>query len=147
MLYQLSYTHQKNPVMLRKPPLRVKLKMARQEGFEPSAYGLEVRCSIQLSYWRNTRERAVKIETTTGGCVSSTRYKDLQTKISLRMPSILIIQPFRQWGIITERVGINMTRLHHKIYGALQQIKLQTKPGIIGERILMRGCRMSIYGK
>lgn len=26
--------------------------MARQEGFEPSTAGLEIRCSIQLSYWR-----------------------------------------------------------------------------------------------
>ena len=28
--------------------------MARQKGFEPLAYGLEIRCSIQLSYWRTT---------------------------------------------------------------------------------------------
>ena len=27
-------------------------QMARQEGFEPPTCGLEVRCSIQLSYWR-----------------------------------------------------------------------------------------------
>ena len=26
--------------------------MARQQGFEPRAHGLEGRCSIQLSYWR-----------------------------------------------------------------------------------------------
>lgn len=25
---------------------------ARQAGFEPATVGLEVRCSIQLSYWR-----------------------------------------------------------------------------------------------
>ena len=52
MLYQLSYTHQKNPAMLKNQPAVVKSNLARQEGFEPSAYGLEVRCSIQLSYWR-----------------------------------------------------------------------------------------------
>ncbi len=26
--------------------------MARQQGLEPQTYGLEIRCSIQLSYWR-----------------------------------------------------------------------------------------------
>ena len=30
-------------------------KVARQEGLEPSAHGLEGRCSIQLSYWRAGR--------------------------------------------------------------------------------------------
>ena len=36
-LYQLNYVHH---------------EMARQQGFEPRAHGLEGRCSIQLSYWR-----------------------------------------------------------------------------------------------
>ena len=27
-------------------------RLARQKGFEPPTLGLEVRCSIQLSYWR-----------------------------------------------------------------------------------------------
>ena len=37
---QLSYTHH---------------ELARQKGFEPLTHGLEGRCSIQLSYWRNLR--------------------------------------------------------------------------------------------
>ena len=37
---QLSYTHH---------------DMARQKGLEPLTHGLEGRCSIQLSYWRNLR--------------------------------------------------------------------------------------------
>ena len=32
------------------------MNMARQEGFEPSAAGLEIRCSIHLSYWRKNRK-------------------------------------------------------------------------------------------
>ena len=39
---QLSYTHH---------------KMARQKGLEPLTHGLEGRCSIQLSYWRNLRRK------------------------------------------------------------------------------------------
>ena len=37
--------------------------MARLKGFEPLAYGLEVRCSIQLSY-RRILERVMGIEPT-----------------------------------------------------------------------------------
>jgi hypothetical protein len=39
----LSYTHRKQTTL------------ARQKGFEPLTYGLEGRCSIQLSYWRQKR--------------------------------------------------------------------------------------------
>ena len=45
-LYQLSYTH-----LIYAIP-HPKLEMARLKGFEPLTYGLEVRCSIQLSYRR-----------------------------------------------------------------------------------------------
>ena len=42
---------------LKKKHLQLKIRkclifFARLEGFEPPAYGLEVRCSIQLSYRR-----------------------------------------------------------------------------------------------
>ena len=37
--------------------------MVRQQGFEPGTYGLEVRCSIQLSYWRTVRKKNVLVVT------------------------------------------------------------------------------------
>ena len=40
MLYQLSYAH------------HIEIEMVRLRGLEPLTYGLEVRCSIQLSYRR-----------------------------------------------------------------------------------------------
>ena len=43
VLYQLSYSHH---------TLQLLLAEVRQKGFEPLTYGLEGRCSIHLSYWR-----------------------------------------------------------------------------------------------
>ncbi len=48
MLCQLSYTH--HQLCPGRPVVR---HMARLEGIEPPTYGLEIRCSIQLSYRRN----------------------------------------------------------------------------------------------
>ncbi len=52
------------------------LWLARLEGFEPPAYGLEVRCSIQLSYRRTGRylshsHNAVQYLLATPGFLSS----------------------------------------------------------------------------
>jgi hypothetical protein len=48
--------------------LAITILVASQEGFEPPADGLEVRCSIQLSYWDiktyNHMERVMGIEPT-----------------------------------------------------------------------------------
>ena len=53
-LYQLSYIHHFHLIVLKN------FQMARLAGFEPAAYGLEVRCSIQLSY-RRLPERMIKM--------------------------------------------------------------------------------------
>ena len=47
MLYQLSYAHHK-----------LKCGMARLRGLEPLTHGLEVRCSIRLSYRRKSIEKS-----------------------------------------------------------------------------------------
>ena len=67
---QLSYTHhisklggwdarKLSSLLASDPPSRIS-ELARQKGFEPLTYGLEGRCSIQLSYWRGiSRQKAV----------------------------------------------------------------------------------------
>jgi hypothetical protein len=51
VLYLLSYTHRPSIA-----PSRSKLiRGARQKGLEPLTRGLEGRCSVHLSYWRENR--------------------------------------------------------------------------------------------
>ena len=40
---------------------RIKRSLTRQEGIEPPTYGLEGRCSIRLSYWREVRTSVANI--------------------------------------------------------------------------------------
>ena len=62
MLCQLSYTHhtrsiQSDSFRLFLLSLLISLgTVARQKGLEPLTHGLEGRCSIHLSYWRDRGE-------------------------------------------------------------------------------------------
>ena len=49
MLCQLSYTHRR---IFADADGHTASTMARQKGFEPLTRGLEGRCSVLLSYWR-----------------------------------------------------------------------------------------------
>jgi hypothetical protein len=58
VLCQLSYTH--HPYYLncraQRPELAPTVLLARQKGLEPLTRGLEGRCSVHLSYWRDRGE-------------------------------------------------------------------------------------------
>jgi hypothetical protein len=53
MLCQLSYTHHRQTIS---KAVRAVGTVARQKGLEPLTHGLEGRCSIHLSYWRDRGE-------------------------------------------------------------------------------------------
>ena len=53
MLCQLSYTHHPEVQFNAIPAVGA---VARQKGLEPLTHGLEGRCSIHLSYWRDRGE-------------------------------------------------------------------------------------------
>ncbi len=58
MLCQLSYTHRAQFFKCGLAPRRsVRIPLvARQKGLEPLTRGLEGRCSVHLSYWRDRGE-------------------------------------------------------------------------------------------
>ena len=81
MLYQLSYAHHKR-----------KCGMARLRGLEPLTHGLEVRCSIRLSYRRKDFGRSVLVgargfEPPTpcaqGRCATRLRYTPISSPLRL----------------------------------------------------------------
>ena len=58
MLCQLSYTHHPCDLYLsrRNRDATATVLVARQKGLEPLTRGLEGRCSVHLSYWRDRGE-------------------------------------------------------------------------------------------
>ena len=64
VLYQLSYTHHCILIVSRLKPLL--LILARPAGLEPATSGLEIRCSIRLSYGRNVYDQPDELELLVG---------------------------------------------------------------------------------
>ena len=81
--------------------------MARLKGFEPLAYGLEVRCSILLSY-RRTLERVMGIEPTRPAWkagilpLNYTRNNHQQLKILTQVSTKVNIINFKFLGVLPE---------------------------------------------
>ena len=81
MLYQLSYVHRVTHTTARpEPPVpdTASQTKARLAGFEPAAHGLEVRCSIQLSYRRIASEHRPPAARSGGRAGDGVRTRDNQ---------------------------------------------------------------------